>query len=117
MIKHMTIGKVVLDRTPLLPPRLRPLISAAASGAPLEPALGAICADLGFDSFMFGVSACPEINHESQIYAFTTQPIEWVVRYDQMDYVEIDPRILKTRDIKIPLIWDSDSERGVDQPS
>lgn len=41
---------------------------------------------------MFGMSACPQIDHESQFFAFTTLPIEWIVRYDQMAYVEIDPR-------------------------
>jgi hypothetical protein len=60
---------------------------------------------------MFGMTACPEVNHESQIYVFTTLPVEWVMHYDKMDYVEIDPRVLKTRDNPIPFIWDSQSER------
>jgi len=115
MIKNVAIGKVILHRSPFTPPLLLPLISAAESGEPLEPPLSAIVADLGFDSFMFGMSASPDVNHESQSYVFTTLPIGWVVRYDQMHYVEIDPRVLKTRDSTIPLVWDSRSERGVDE--
>ena len=38
-----------------------------------------------------------------------------MVRYDQLAYIEIDPRILKTWESAIPLVWDSRSERGVDE--
>jgi len=115
MIKNVKIGKVQLPRTPYTPKGLLPLIDAVAAGEPLESLLNAIVNRLGFDSFVFGMSACPTLNHESQIYAYTTLPAEWVARYDQMDYVEIDPRLLKTRDNPLPLLWDSRSERGVDQ--
>jgi DNA-binding CsgD family transcriptional regulator len=90
------------------------LSSAAEAGQPLEPALHVILETFGFDGFMFSMSPNPRIDHESQIYAFTTSPSEWVVRYDEKAYVEIDPRILKTRDNPIPMIWDSRSERGKD---
>jgi LuxR family transcriptional regulator, quorum-sensing system regulator SolR len=77
--------------------------------------LTTIVTNLGFDTFMFGMSASPEVTHESQNYVYTTLPVEWVARYDQMDYVEVDPRILKTRDNPIPFLWDSRSERGQDE--
>lgn len=115
MIKNVTIGRVVLDRVPVAPPFLLPLISAAEAGSPLEPHLGVIVGELGFDSFMFGMSASPIVNHESQNYVFTTAPLEWIVRYDEMDYVEIDPRVLKTRDSTFPLVWDFRSEHGKDE--
>lgn len=114
MIKNIPVGKVTLGRTPFLPPLLVPLLSAASDGRPLEPPLQEICAKLGFNSFMFGMCASPHLDHESQIYAFTTLPTAWLVRYDLKDYVEVDPRILKTRDSKIPLVWDAASERGRD---
>jgi len=114
MIKNIPVGKVTFRRTPFLPPLLAPLLSAASDGNPLEPPIQEICASLGFDSFMFGMCASPQLDHESQIYAFTTLPMEWLVRYDLCDYVEVDPRIIKTRDSKIPLVWDADSERGQD---
>jgi DNA-binding CsgD family transcriptional regulator len=114
MIKNVTISKVSLQRSAYVPQLLRTLIAAAESGAPLEPPLTTIVTSLGFDTFMFGMTANPEANHDSQIYVYTTLPIDWVIRYDQMDYVEIDPRVLKTRDDPIPLVWDSHSERGKD---
>ena len=114
MIKNLRIGTVALPRTPYTPKRLIPLIEAVRAGIPLEPLLTEIVNDLGFDSFMFGMSASPSLNHESQIYCYTTLPLEWMMRYDQMDYIEIDPRVLKTRDSPLPLVWDSMSEGGVD---
>jgi len=114
MIRNVRIGKVALPRTPYTPRRLIPLIEAVGAGIPLESVLTSIVNQLGFDSFMFGMSACPMLTHESQCYAYTTLSAEWVARYDQMDYIEVDPRVLKTRDSPLPLIWDSISERGVD---
>jgi len=72
-----------VPRTPCTPKRLLPLIEAVAAGDPLASLLTTIVNDLGFDSFMFGMSACPTLNHESQCYAYTTLPAEWVARYDQ----------------------------------
>ena len=115
MIKNIKIGKVVLDRSAYAPESLRPLLSAVEAGEALEPVLTAIVKNLGFDTFMFGMSASPEVNHESQNYVYTTLPVEWVIKYDQMDYIEVDPRILKTRDNPIPLVWDQRSERGHDK--
>src|SRR5574337_1318596 len=114
MIKNVKIGKVALPRTPYTPKRLVPLVEAVGAGYPLEPLLTEIVRALGFDRFMFGMSACPTLNHESQLYCYTTLSAEWVMRYDQMDYIEIDPRVLKTRASPLPLVWDSFSERGVD---
>jgi DNA-binding CsgD family transcriptional regulator len=114
MIKNVKIGRVALPRTPYTPKRLLPLIDAVGAGEALEALLTEIVNELGFDSFMFGMSACPALNHESQIYCYTTLSVEWVMRYDQMDYIEVDPRVLKTRDNPLPLVWDSRSERGFD---
>ena len=63
MIKNVKIGKVLLPRTPYTPKRLLPLIEAVAAGDPLESLLTRIVNDLGFDSFMFGMSASPTLNH------------------------------------------------------
>src|SRR5215472_4532589 len=114
MINNVKIGKVSIERMAHTPPVLFPLLDAVEAGAPLEPVLTAIVTRLGFDSFLFGMSVCPQLNHESQIYAYTTLPAEWVARYDQMDYIEVDPRVLKTRDNPLPVVWDMASERGRD---
>jgi DNA-binding CsgD family transcriptional regulator len=64
---------------------------------------------------MFGMSASPRVNHESQSYVFTTLPLEWVLRYDERHYIEVDPRVIKTQDSTIPLLWDQGSERGTNE--
>ena len=103
MIKNIKIGKVVVQRSGA-PESLLPMLGAVEAGEPLEGVLTTIVRNLGFETFMFGMSASPEVNHDSQNYVYTTLPAEWVIRYDQMDYIEIDPRILKTRDNPIPVV-------------
>ena len=80
MIKNVTISKVSLQRSACIPQLLGPLITAARAGAPLEPPLKGIVTSLAFDTFMFGMTANPEANHESQIYVYTTLLIDWVIR-------------------------------------
>src|SRR6476620_6184835 len=113
MIKNVAIGKVELRRTSFLPPLLEPMVACAASGEPLEPVLASICSQLGIDRFMFGMSVSAHVTHESQVFAFTTLPVEWVMRYDACDYVEVDPRVLKTYDSRIPLLWNTKGEEGL----
>ncbi len=120
MLKNLSIGKVVVDRGAYVPPALRPLVDAAEAGEPLVPPLTAIVKSFGFDSFMYGMSVDRQstnlrIPPECQMYVFTTLPDAWVARYDQLAYIEIDPRILKTWESAIPLVWDSRSECGVDE--
>jgi DNA-binding CsgD family transcriptional regulator len=46
------------------------------------------------------------------MFVFTTAPLEWVTKYDQMAYIEIDPRILLLWDSTLPLVWDQHTVRG-----
>ena len=114
MLHNISIGKVVIQRTPYMPSLLLPLVAAAEAGERLEEPLGRIVSELGFNTFMFALSANPRGQRESQSYVFTTLPVEWVVRYDQMAYVEVDPRVFKTWDNPLPMVWDQASERGKD---
>ena len=115
MLHTVVFGKVAIRRTPYTPTLLLPLVKAAEEGSPLEPALNAIVSYLGFETFMFAMSVNPRGHHESQSYVYTTLPTEWVIRYDQMAYIEIDPRVLKTWDNALPIVWDYDSEHGKDK--
>ena len=115
MLQNVAFGKVAIRRTPYTPVLLLPLVRAAEEGDPLEPPLNAIVKYLGFETFMFAMSVNPRGHHESQSYVYTTLPGEWVVRYDQMAYIEIDPRVLKTWNNALPMVWDYDSERGKDE--
>jgi len=95
-----------------VPPMLAPLIAAARREEPLLTCIKSVTENLGFDSFLYAASAMPKPDHEELAYVFTTQSAEWVARYDQMAYVEVDPRVLVNQDSAIPMIWDQASVRG-----
>jgi len=91
---------------------LSPLIAAAERGEPLEPVVSAIVRMFGFDTFLYGASLSVRPGQEATSYVFTTAPREWVVRYDQRAYIEVDPRVLYSFESAMPYIWDQGSERG-----
>ena len=65
------------------PPLLVPLIAAAEKGLDLRPVVQSITVNLGFDSFMYGISTSLRPNQETRNFVFTTLPVEWVLHYDQ----------------------------------
>jgi DNA-binding CsgD family transcriptional regulator len=89
-----------------------PLVRAAELGFDLVSEIESVTRHFGFDSFMYGVAVSPVPDHDSCIYIFTTMPMEWVIRYDQMAYVEVDPRVAEAWDRTVPLVWDQVSARG-----
>lgn len=112
MLESLRPGKVSLRDDQYVPPFLGALVAAAARGADLLPFVESITRYLGFDSFMYAASAMPKPDHEEKAYVYTTLPREWVARYDQLAYVEVDPRIKMTWDSAVPLIWDQGNVRG-----
>lgn len=105
-------GKVTLEGSRFLPAVLSPLIDAAQCGKPLEPVITAIIRMFGFDTFLYGTSLSPRPGQEAVSFVFTTLPRQWVLRYDQCGYAEVDPRVLYSFDSAIPFVWDQKSERG-----
>ncbi len=103
-----------IGATESYPRLLQPLIEAAAAGQDLVPPINRVVADLGFDSLTYGgtVTQTPHPKNEMQMYVFTTLSADWVQRYDARAYVEIDPRVFKTWDSAVPMIWDQRAERG-----
>jgi DNA-binding CsgD family transcriptional regulator len=95
-----------------IPPVLAPLVEAAESGRDLVPVIESITNNLGFETFTYGMSTSPRPDHESRMYVFTTASAEWVARYDQRAYIEVDPRILLLWDSTLPLVWDQRTVRG-----
>ena len=51
-----------------MPQLLRPVVEAIAQGSGLEQPIDAIVRDLGFDTFMYGISASPRPYHESKTF-------------------------------------------------
>jgi DNA-binding CsgD family transcriptional regulator len=113
MLEHLTPGPVSLRPHQLVPPFLNSLVSAADRGADLRPYVESITNGLGFDSFMYGAAGTVRPDHEAKSYVYTTLPREWVARYDQLAYIECDPRLQLTWDSSFPLVWDQSTVRGL----
>jgi DNA-binding CsgD family transcriptional regulator len=112
MLRALDPGKLALEGIRFLPPILSPLLEAAKRGEPLEPVVSAIIRMFGFDTFMYATSLSPRRGQEAISYVFTTLPREWVMRYDEQAYIEVDPRVTCSFDNAIPFVWDQQSERG-----
>jgi len=96
---------------PAAPAVIAPLLHAAASGGDLVSAVTATVKSLGFDTFMYGLSTVYRPGHDSFLHFFTTAPKEWVRRYDEAAYIEIDPRVEAAMASTLPYIWDQSTER------
>jgi len=113
MLEQVRPAKRIVERAQHMPHVLEPLACADSVGE-IENAVLGIVRRLGFENFMYGASVSPRIDHESRSYVFTTLPREWVIRYDQHAYIEVDTRITRVLDSALPLLWDYASEYGHD---
>ena len=113
MLQPLHLGHVTIDRARYLPPLLLPLVRAAARGDDIVSEVQAVVRAFGFDSFMYATANYHlRPDNDERMYVFTTLPREWVIRYDQCGYVECDPRVVRSFDNALPLIWDQMSERS-----
>ena len=84
------------------------LSAAALQRRPLQPVMDSIVRELGFDSFMYGMSADRNpTRRDTRSYVWTTLPREWVALYGERGYIEVDPRVTKTYNRNVPLVWDA----------
>jgi DNA-binding CsgD family transcriptional regulator len=112
MFETISIGRINLRQGQFVPPFLESLVAAAKRGEALEPYVESVVASFGFDMFEYGVSATPHPDANGVHYVYTTGDRKWIERYDQMGYIEIDPRVFLTCKSAIPLIWDQSNIRG-----
>jgi len=112
MLQTLRLDQTKVPVGGFIPPLLEPLVKAAECGRDLVPVIHSITKSFGFDSFMYGMSTSVRPDHESRMFVFTTAPAEWVARYDQMAYIEVDPRVLLLWDSTLPLVWDQRTVRG-----
>ena len=113
MLRSLHLGPVSIDRSRVLPPIMAPLVRAAECGFDLISEVESITRHFGFDTFMYGVAVSAQPDNDSCVYAFTTLPLEWVIRYDQKAYIEVDPRIALAWDRTLPVVWDQSTMRGM----
>ena len=84
------------------------LSKAALKRQPLQPVMESIVLALGFDSFVYGMSADPTpTRRDSRSFVWTTLPREWVRLYGERGYIEVDPRVTQTYNRNVPLVWDA----------
>lgn len=97
--------RVVLPAGPA-PEFLRPMREAALTGASVHEALVRLTQDLCFEYFTYATGSVPSPTRDSRSYVWTNMPLEWVHRYDERSYFEVDPRISETIHAATPLLWD-----------
>ena len=88
------------------PAIMEPMLRAADEGRDLVPPLQKIVAQLGFESFMYGLSTTTLPRRDALIYFFATLPREWSLLYDRQDYIEVDPRVTLGMRHCAPVPWD-----------
>ena len=112
MLQSLHLSSPAIDPSRIVPPMMVPLVRAAECGFDLISEVQSITRHFGFDTFMYGVAVSVLPDNDSCMYAFTTMSMEWVMRYDQRAYIEVDPRIADTWDRTAPLVWDQTTWRG-----
>lgn len=96
-----------------IPSFLSPLAEAAKRREPLTNAVLTIAKQLGFESFVYGMSLAQTHRRDERFYVWGTVPREWLHEYDRESYIEIDPRVCYGWDeLPPPLIWDATIARG-----
>ena len=111
-VRELNLNHARIADKNAVPAVIAPLVKAAKEGCDLVAVVDAITKSLGFDIFMYGLSMSFRPGQDSLLYAFTTAPHEWAVRWDQAAYIEVDPRIQRAFESSLPFIWDQTTERG-----
>jgi DNA-binding CsgD family transcriptional regulator len=96
-----------------IPSFLSPLLGCVERGESLYGAVQSICQELGFSTFVYGMSLAKTHRRDEQFYVWATVPEAWLREYDQKSYIEIDPRVAYGWDVlPPPLIWDASIGNG-----
>jgi len=105
----------LIAREPLISQGLAPefvtSLLDARTGAQLVQTASDIVRAIGFETFVYAVMLPNEAN-DPDVVVVTTMAREWVVRYDQMSYIEVDPRVQHSLRHTAPFIWDSTRSYG-----
>lgn len=105
MLSTLSLEPLTRAATEFIPPIARPLMEVRC-GESLTAALRDIVRNLGFDTFLYGVTTSARPGIDGRSYVWTNQPPEWMRRYDQRAYIEIDPRLRGAWNSTAPIVWD-----------
>ena len=96
-----------------IPAFLHPMMQSLKEGRPLAEVVQTVVRELGFESFVYGMSLAKTHRRDERFYVWGTVPREWLQEYDQKSYIEIDPRVCYGWDVlPPPLIWDATVANG-----
>jgi DNA-binding CsgD family transcriptional regulator len=92
-------------------PEFVSVLLQARTGRQLVKTVSDIVHEIGFETFLYG-SILPGDVSDPDIVVVTTMPYDWVDRYDQMSYIEVDPRVQNCLRHVTPFIWDATQSYG-----
>ena len=115
MLQELVLSPPVVLPAGDVPPMMQPLADAAANSLSLAPPLSELVRRFGFDGFTYGAGTTPTLTRESRTYVWTSLPSEWVKRYDEKAYIEVDPRVTDAVAHSTPFLWDRSSFRDTKQ--
>jgi DNA-binding CsgD family transcriptional regulator len=105
-VKTLRVSPLRVPSADALPSYMQSLLRAAKSGGDIFPEVASLVAKLGFDSLTYWAATRSTSIVEGRLYEFSTLEAEWTSRYDEMGYVEIDPRIKLGATKTVPVVWD-----------
>lgn len=84
------------------------LANAALAGRPLTAEMQNVVAELGFAGFTYAMSSdAGPTRRDTRCFVWSTLPGDWVVRYGECGYIEIDPAMTRSWNRSVPLFWDA----------
>lgn len=108
MVKIEPAGTSIANCPYPIPPFLHQMADAINRGECFATVVQSIVRELGFESFVYGMSLAKTHRRDERFYVWGTVPKEWLEEYDQKSYIEIDPRVSYGWDVlPPPLIWDA----------
>src|SRR5690348_11506020 len=106
MVKIEPVSSLSSSLYPI-PPFLLPMVNMVKQGHSLTSVVQSIIKELGFESFVYGMSPAKTHRRDERFYVWGTVSRAWLEEYDQKSYIEIDPRVEYGWEVlPPPLIWD-----------
>lgn len=84
------------------------LADAALAGRPLTAEMRNVVAEYGFAGFTYAMSSdAGPTRRDTRCFVWSTLPTDWVARYGECGYIEIDPAVTRSWNRSVPLFWDA----------